>query len=102
MSVASDWVPYVIIYMGPILGFLGLSSFLWIKLTLEARQRHLVRQFVRISWGAGALFLVAIGLSASDAVSVYLIPQIYAVLGGAVLGASGILAAQYAAAGKRA
>ncbi len=99
MSAASDVAPHVIMYTGPVLGFLGLSSFLWINLTLDERRRRLVRQAVRLFWsGAAASALVGV-LYAAGGLGFESLHRVYAALGGAVLGASGVLALQYRGAG---
>ena len=95
MSAASDAAPYVIIYMGPILGFLGLSSFLWINLTLNAVRRMAVRRMVGCFWGSVSACFVAAGLYLANAIPFGALPQVYAALGGAFIGASSVLAVQF-------
>jgi hypothetical protein len=94
MSVSSDMAPYAIMYMGPVIGFLALSSFLWINLTLDAGRRQLVRHIVRVFWGgAGAMSLVAL-LHGVGAFPYESFQQVYAALSGVVIGASGVAVAQ--------
>ena len=94
MSVASDMAPYAIMYMGPVIGFLALSSFLWINLTLDAGHREMVRKIVRFFWsGAGVAALAGV-LHVSGALPYDGLQQIYAAMSGAVIGASGVVVVQ--------
>ncbi len=94
MSVSSDMAPYAIMYMGPVIGFLALSSFLWINLTLDAGRRQMARHIVQVFWGGvGAMSLVAV-LHGVGAFPYESLQQVYAALSGVVIGASGVVVVQ--------
>ena len=97
MSVASDMAPYAIMYMGPVIGFLALSSFLWINLTLDTGRKQMARIVVRLFWaGAGAMSLAGV-IQALGAIPYDELQHVYAALSGAVIGASGVVVVQHMA-----